>query len=134
MSIIETHYTENNANKEKIYRLREAANEAGVAVETIRKAIKKGDLPAMSIPFGTAGRCKYMIGENDLLNWVENKSTFKEDRPGRVSQTRSIQDLTLEEFGGELFNRLKKAWDEGYKKGVEDTKKKMITVIKEADI
>ena len=129
MSIIEEHYS-----SERIYNLQQAAREAGVAIETIRKAIKAGHLPAQTIPFGTAGRVKYMVTENDLLNWVENRPTVRETRPNKVSQTRDISDLTIEELGGELFNKIKKAYDDGYKRGYKDAKKKIIEAIKEAEV
>ena len=129
MSIIGEHYS-----TEKIFTLQQASKEAGLSPETIRQAVKKGLLPAQTISFGTAGRVKYMIAETDLLNYIENRPTISETRSNKVAQTRSISDLTLEELGGELFNKIKKSYDEGYKKGYEDAKKKIIAAIKEADI
>lgn len=126
MSIIEEHYN----TSEKIFNLQQASKEAGVATETIRKAIIRGVLPAQTISFGTAGRVKYMITETDLINWVEKRPTIKEERSGKVSQTRSIEDLTLEELGGELFNKIRDAYNQGYKKGFEDARKMILEAVK----
>jgi hypothetical protein len=125
MSIISEHYS-----NEKIYNLPQAANEAGVAKETIRAAIKKGELPAQTISFGTKGRVKYMVAETDLLNWVEKRPSLKEERKNKVAQTRSISDLTIEELGGELLNKIKLSYDEGYKKGFEDARKMILEAVK----
>lgn len=125
MSIISEHYS-----NEKIFNLPQAAEEAGVALETIRKAIKKGTLPAQTISVGTKGYTKYMVAETDLLNWVENRPTIKEERKNKVAQTRTVSDLTIEELGGELLNKIKLSYDEGYKKGFEDARKMILEAVK----
>lgn len=115
MSIISEHYGESN---EKMYPIKMAAREAGVPEQKIRYAIKTKQLPATSIQSGKVN--KYMIAETDLINWMEKRPVVKEDRPGKMSQTRDISDLTVDELAGTFLNKIIDARNEGYKSGLED--------------
>ena len=114
MSIIEEHYGSN----EKMYPVKLAAREAGVSEQTIRNAINKKQLPATTIQSGKSS--KRMVAETDLINWMENRAVIKENRPGMMSQTRDISDLTVDELAGTFLNKIIDARNEGYKSGLEE--------------
>lgn len=55
---------------DRLYTVREAADEAGVAVVTIRRAIAVGELPAHRAGGHNRDRHAWLIREADLVEWA----------------------------------------------------------------
>lgn len=108
---------------EKYYPLKEAAKQAGCSQETLRKAIVQKHLPASQLPSGKGGMM-YMISETNLLDWMENRKKFQ-------SAIHGVTDLTIEDLAHEILARVQKAYEDGYKAGIRDTKAKYKELLKE---
>jgi excisionase family DNA binding protein len=52
------------------------ADQLGVQIETIRRAIKRGDLPATNI--GSARRHTWRVAKSDLATWIAARTNTRE--------------------------------------------------------
>lgn len=111
---------------EKYYPVKEATKQAGVDRKTILSAIKFGQLPASQLPTGK-GRYgfEYMISETNLIKWMEQRKTRGTKLSGSTSE------LTIDDLAFAILERVQKAYEDGYKTGVNDTKAKYKELLKE---
>lgn len=113
-----------------------ASEIAGVAQQTIINHINKGTLKASPVRESNSDRTnKWMISEDDLLEWMENRPkrerTAKMDTYLEESYTDEEFDDFAKRFATYLFKRLQDAYNKGVKDGEQRMKSKMINALKE---
>jgi len=97
----------------KYYKLKVAAQMAGVSEQTLRNAVLNGRLRASTVPGKTRGHT-YLITEDDLLEWVEDRKTVKVE-PTEV--TASLKLATVDQLAAEIQRRIEDSYNEGVKAG-----------------
>lgn len=117
----------------KYYSAVKAAEEAGVAHQTILNHINKGTLKATVTSETAGGTAKsYRISEDDLLDWIEHRSTktIREASKGFVEKKLSSMDeREISDHFAMLIFSIKQ---EAYNAGIEEGKRQMRLQIKEA--
>lgn len=109
--------------KEKWYTAAEAEKVAGVTRQTLFNAINKGTLVASQISDSSRWGYKYMISENNLLDWVENRDTLK--------TSKMPTEMTVDRIADWITNEIQKAYETGFKDGMKTAKAKMMEAAKE---
>lgn len=110
------------SEKEKWYTLDEATAVAGCSRATLNKACKEGRLVSSQITDSSKWGFHYMVSENALLDWVNDRKSFKMDV--------SAMDFSVEMIAQILERKIKTAYDEGYKDGFKSAKKQMNEAMK----
>lgn len=116
-----------NNNKQKYYRVKEAAKVAGVSGAVITQAIRAGKLVATQISDSSRYGYHYLIAENDLLNWVEDRKTVKANA---IATCKVPSEMTTEDIAAEIALRIKKAYNAGFKEGRKEGKREIMEAIR----
>lgn len=112
--------------KEKYFDTKQASKEAGVSVNAICTAIKKGKLQASQISDSSRFGYHYLISETALLEWVNNR--WKRGRA--TAAPKALSQFTIEDIAEELGRRFKKAYEDGYKDGMKKAKQDILIAMK----
>lgn len=117
---------------EKIYTLKQAAEEAGLSTWTLNRAVKDGHLQHHTV--ACRGGFKYMIPESALFDWIEHRHEYyKEPKPRRAKEfvARKYSEMDISELAGELLNRIKEAYQQGYEDGMHNAKVEFLKKLNE---
>lgn len=113
--------------EEKYLRLNVAAQSAGVSEATLRNAIAKGRLKASTIPGKRRGHT-YLITEDDLIAWVEDRDSVKVEA-GEIMA--SLKLATVEQLATEIQRRIQDSYNEGVKAGAKQKAAELKLVLKQ---
>lgn len=102
------------SDKEKWFKITEAAQYAGVSGNTLSKAIREGRLKASQISDSSKHGFHYMVTESALYEWVEDRKSVKANA---IATSKVPSELTIEDIAKEITLRIQKAYDAGFKDG-----------------
>lgn len=116
---------------EKYYTTKQAAEECGVSLNTIKRAIKNEELKANTVPGMGKYGWKYMISETDLFEWIEHGH----EQTARQSQIikQKYNEMTVEQLAGRLLNMVQEAYKQGYEDGMHSAKVEMLKKLNEVE-
>ena len=103
------------SESQKYITIKKASEICHLSDQTIRNAINKGALNCTRVPSGNSNGDKMFVDYNELMEWFDN-------RKKRITTIPGVSDLTIDDLAEELLKRIQKAYDEGYKAGVEAAK------------
>lgn len=112
---------------EKYYTLKEASSISGVTTQTLAKAIREGKLIARQISDSSRYGFHYMVTENALLQWVEDRKTVKANA---VTTAKSASEMNVADIAEWITLKIKKAYDEGFRDGRKAGKAEIMDAIK----
>lgn len=101
---------------QKFITIKRASEMCHVADQTIRNAIAKGALSCTKVPSGDSRGEKMFVNYDELMAWFDN-------RKKRITTIPGVTDLTIDDIADELLKRVQKAYDEGYRAGIEAARK-----------
>lgn len=110
------------SEKEKWYTFDEATAVAGCSKATLYRACKEGRLVASQISDSSKWGFHYMVSENALLEWVNDRKSLKMDV--------SAMDFSVDMIAQILERKIKTTYDEGYRDGFKNAKKQMNEAMK----
>ena len=116
---------------EKYYTTKQAAEECGVSLNTIKRAIKNEELKANTVPGMGKYGWKYMISETDLFEWIEHGHERTAKQSKIVKQKYS--EMTVEQLAGRLLNMVQEAYKQGYEDGMHSAKVEMLKKLNEVE-
>ena len=116
---------------EKFYSTKQAAEECGVSLNTIKRAIKNEELKANTVPGMGKYGWKYMISETDLFEWIEHGHERTAKQSKIVKQKYS--EMTVEQLAGRLLNMVQEAYKQGYEDGMHSAKVEMLKKLNEVE-
>ena len=97
--------------KEKYYKVKEAATISRFSVSTINNSIRDGKLQATQIPDSSSKGYHYLIAESDLKRWLS-------ERKADVAELKSTDDIAA------MINRMiREAYERGVKDGKEEARR-----------
>lgn len=114
----------------KYLTVKQAAEECGMSVNQIKRACKNGELKASEVAGSGRYGWQYMIAEDDLVEWVENRPSGRRTNTV-VVYTKDPSDMTVNDIAGEILNRIQEAYNKGYSDGMHQAKVEMLKKLNE---
>ena len=126
---VQNEETKVEESKEKWYTIRQASECVGLDYSTLNKACHQGKLRCSEVPRTSGKGYQFLISESSLTEWYVNR---KERAPRNQKPTAPLPEtLTVEDIANEILQRMRGAWEEGYKQGRKEQKAEMLNALRD---